>query len=49
MYDEPMTQARRERFWRTYGWHPNLPQHERTAIEDRFADHEIREAEALGF
>lgn len=49
MYDEPMTQARREAFWRQYGWRPDLPDDERTAIERRFQDHEIQEAEALGF
>lgn len=49
MYDEPMTQERREKFWKQYGWSPDLPEAQRTEIEQRFTDPEIQEAEALGF
>ncbi|MDH6283941.1 hypothetical protein [Prescottella agglutinans] len=49
MYDAPMTQERRERFWRQYGWSPDLPEDRRTAIEQRWSDPDIQEAEALGF
>ncbi|WP_170313014.1 hypothetical protein [Prescottella subtropica] len=48
-YDAPMTQERREAWWRTFGWRPDLPDAERQAIEQYWADHEIQEAEALGF
>lgn len=46
--DEPMTQERREKFWRKYGWSPELPENQRKAIEARFPDWGIEEAEALG-
>ncbi|MGW0025450.1 MULTISPECIES: hypothetical protein [Rhodococcus] len=47
--EEPMTQERREAFWRTFGWSPDLPEAERKQIEDRWTDPKIEEAEALGF
>ncbi|WKX01992.1 hypothetical protein Q3O43_29390 (plasmid) [Rhodococcus aetherivorans] len=47
--EEPMTQERREKFWRQYGWSPDLPEDQRKKIEDYWSDPEIREAEALGF
>ncbi len=31
--EEPMTQERREAFWRTFGWSPDLPEAERKQIE----------------
>ncbi|WP_165826426.1 hypothetical protein [Rhodococcus globerulus] len=49
MMNEPMTQERREKFWRQYGWNPELPEDQRKAIEARFPDWGIEEAEALGF
>jgi len=48
-HEEPMTQERREAFWRTFGWSPDLPEAERIEIEDRWTDPKIEEAEALGF
>ncbi|MFE1591605.1 hypothetical protein [Nocardia sp. NPDC058705] len=45
----PLTQARREAFWRTLGWHPDLPEDERLAIEQRWQDPMIEEAEFHGF
>ena len=47
--EEPMTQERRERFWRQYGGSPELPEAQRQKIEQRFTDPKIEEAEALGF
>ena len=47
--EEPMTQQRREKFWKQYGWSPDLPQDQRQQIEDYWSDQEIEEAEALGF
>ena len=47
--EEPMTQERREKFWRQYGWSPELPEDQRKKIEQRFTDPKIEEAEALGF
>ena len=47
--EEPMTQERREKFWRQYGWSPELPEDQRKKIEDYWSDPEIEEAEALGF
>lgn len=49
VYDAPMTQERRERFWRQYGWRPDLPEAQRTEIEQRWSDPDIQEAEAFGF
>ncbi|WZU35952.1 hypothetical protein Rruber_05465 (plasmid) [Rhodococcus ruber] len=46
---EPMTQQRREAFWRTYGWTPDLPEAERRKIEEYWTDPEIEEAQHLGF
>lgn len=46
---EPMTQQRREAFWRTYGWTPDLPETERRTIEEYWTDTEIKEAQHLGF
>ncbi|WP_193788709.1 hypothetical protein [Rhodococcus rhodochrous] len=46
---EPMTQQRREAFWRTYGWTPDLPETERRTIEEYWTDTEIEEAQHLGF
>lgn len=48
-HEEPMTQQRREAFWRTFGWSPDLPEDQRKKIEDYWSDPEIEEAEALGF
>ena len=48
-HEEPMTQQRREAFWRQYGWSPELPEDQRKKIEQRFTDPKIEEAEALGF
>ncbi|AHD24000.1 hypothetical protein Y013_24785 (plasmid) [Rhodococcus pyridinivorans SB3094] len=47
--EEPMTQERREAFWKTFGWSPDLPEAERIEIENRWTDPKIEEAEALGF
>jgi len=47
--EEPMTQERREKFWKQYGWSPELPEDHRKRIEDYWSDQEIEEAEALGF
>ncbi|WP_175272172.1 hypothetical protein [Prescottella equi] len=49
MHDAPMTQERREAFWRTFGWSPDLSEAQRKAIEERWTDPDIEEAEALGF
>ncbi|WP_181699522.1 hypothetical protein [Nocardia sp. GTS18] len=45
----PMTQARREAFWRTRGWRPDLPADKRLAIEQSWPDEMIEEAEFHGF
>lgn len=47
--DEAMTQQRREKFWKQYGWSPDLPATARREIEGYWSDPEILEAEALGF
>ncbi|MFE1591603.1 hypothetical protein [Nocardia sp. NPDC058705] len=45
----PMTQPRREAFWRIRGWCPDLPQDQRLAIEQEWPDPLIEEAEFHGF
>ena len=49
MEETPMTQEHREGFWRKYGWSPELPEDQRKAIEARYTDPKIEEAQALGF
>ncbi|MFD3595999.1 hypothetical protein ACFWU5_25020 [Nocardia sp. NPDC058640] len=45
----PMSQARREDFWHTVGWRPDLPEDQRLAIEQAWPDPMIEEAESHGF
>lgn len=46
---EPMTQDRREKYWRQYGWSPELSEVKRVEIEKCWSDPKVEEAQALGF
>lgn len=45
----PLSQERREAFWRRRGWRPELPEHKRKAIECEWDDMSIELAEFHGF
>ena len=45
----PMTQERREAFWRAQGWGPDLSEAERRKIEQEWDDASIEYAESLGY
>lgn len=45
----PLSDERREAFWRRVGWTPDLPEHERKRIEQRWDDEYIEMAEVHGW
>ncbi|MGV9413822.1 hypothetical protein ACWDOP_28325 [Nocardia sp. NPDC003693] len=45
----PLTDERREAFWRRVGWSPDLPERERRSIELRWDDEYIEMAEVYGW
>lgn len=44
-----LTQEVREAFWHRWGWSPELPEHERLAIEQEWHDTAIELAKFHGF
>ncbi|WP_169814921.1 hypothetical protein [Nocardia crassostreae] len=46
---QPLSDERREAFWRRVGWAPDLPEPERAVIEQRWDDESIEMAEVFGW